>query len=267
MAINHVLTSGVHNFQGSFNNLESVSIGETSSIPTLVSGEGTGKFENLTGELRGSGKIIANYFYNNVGSLSPGFTSTGIMNFDADEEFSNCNINLEIFGTKTPGIDFDQIIVNGTAMLGGTLNVTISYNSKIGDEVIIVNATALSGNFSSTKGIPFGWEIKYNYPSVGKVTLVNKVTSTIGLSENINELLIYPNPAKDNIEIQLHGVINNSTLMIFNELGEVVMQKEIKENYTSNSSVDVKSLVAGLYMVRLVDTNNKVFMGKLIVIK
>ena len=89
----------------------------------MVSGEGTGNFDNFIGELRGSGKISSNYFSNAAGTLIPGFNSPGLMNFDTDEDFSDCSINMEVLGTKTAGIDFDQILVNGSAKLGGSLKV------------------------------------------------------------------------------------------------------------------------------------------------
>ena len=108
-------------------------------------------------------------------------------------------------------------------------------------------------------------EIKYNYPSSGKVTLVNKVTSVNELGEQPNDIVIFPNPSHDYINIQSDEISKNSTLQIFNELGEIVIKKDLKEHFSSNDHIDVQSLTAGLYIVKIVNQKNKIYNGKFLV--
>jgi|GEM_PF-2399601 len=73
---------------------------------------------------------------------------------------------------------------------------------------------------------------------------------------------IYPNPAKDTFTIALHN-LNNAKVQIYNILGKVVY-----ENSTSNGAIEIKSghnLPSGIYLVKALADNNKVYHTKLII--
>ncbi len=53
------------------------------------------------------------------------------------------------------GVDFDQIVVSGTATLGGsTLNLTFNYEPSVGHTFQIINATTINGNFGTINVTP-----------------------------------------------------------------------------------------------------------------
>ena len=87
------------------------------------------------------------------------------------------------------------------------------------------------------------------------------------LSVSNEELLktsirVYPNPAKDNFTLKFQN-INNAKLEIYNMLGKVVYQ-----NATNNGIIEVKSghnLSSGIYFVKALAENNKVYQTKLII--
>jgi surface protein len=109
------------------------------------------------------------------GTVIPGL-SPGTMTFAGDQEFgAGATLEVEVNGT-TPGTEHDQVVVAGTATLGGTLNVAINYTPTKGDRIVIVQAGSLSGTFSSINpALPFDWNVEYN-TTTGEVALVYDYT-------------------------------------------------------------------------------------------
>jgi hypothetical protein len=84
-----------------------------------------------------------------------------------------------------------------------------------------------------------------------------------GLAEMLN---IYPNPVKDNINIQLAGKKSvNLTITLTDLVGKAVMTKEIRlENLNETESIDVTSLRDGIYMLRLSD-GERIYTRKILI--
>ena len=110
-----------------------------------------------------------NNFTNPVqGTVAPG-ASPGCASFAAD--FTNSGtLDIEVDGL-TPCIEHDQISVGGTANLGGTLNVVLGYTPVNGDQIIIIDATTISGTFGVVNLPDPDWSIAYDSPSPGQVSL------------------------------------------------------------------------------------------------
>ena len=93
------------------------------------------------------------------------------------------------------------------------------------------------------------------------------IATSVTLSTDDNELLsstikIYPNPAKDYFTIAFEN-LNNATVEIYDLLGKVVYQ-----NSTNNGLIEVKSvhnLPSGMYLVKAVADNNRVYHTKLVI--
>jgi Secretion system C-terminal sorting domain len=128
---------------------------------TVVSG---GSVQN-SGTYTGSGAVVSGAF-SNSGTVAPtnclsfgnGFTNSGVVAID--------------LGGTTACTLHDKLNVTGTATLGGTLTVTLAnaYTGAANNTATIVDATALSGTFS-TVNLPPSWFASYNNPSTGKMTL------------------------------------------------------------------------------------------------
>ena len=80
--------------------------------------------------------------------------------------------------------------------------------------------------------------------------IVFDVRFNSGIEETINDILIYPNPANDLINI---NGINEGEISIYNILGEVIYTNEINQ---IKSTVDVSSLTFGKYFIQ-VESNGK----------
>jgi hypothetical protein len=146
--------------------------GLNSSGNVTISGS-TGKAINSvtaavtnTGTLKGTGTFDTNNSL--AGTVSPG-TSPGTMTFPADQTLSG-TLEIEVDGT-TPNTEHDQIIVNGTATISGTLDATINYTPTGQDRIVIISATAISGTFSTINpALPANWIVDYSV--AGEVALV-----------------------------------------------------------------------------------------------
>lgn len=164
--IDRATFSGLLNFSGIVANSGTMQIGALVPMSTLISTV-TGIFGNGTGGiLKGTGTISSANFLNSGGTLSPGY-SPGKMTFDASRSFSSSILAIEVNGTGVAGTNYDQVVVNGTATLGGTLALSINYVPTSGDQVTILTATSRTGNFNSVTGLLPGWIV--NYTSTGVI--------------------------------------------------------------------------------------------------
>ncbi|MFD1615087.1 S8 family serine peptidase [Gelatiniphilus marinus] len=64
--------------------------------------------------------------------------------------------------------------------------------------------------------------------------------------ENITNISIYPNPAKDYIYVKIPSTYNTLTISLFNILGKRVLQRLISN---TNNQIDVSSLSKGMYII------------------
>ena len=86
----------------------------------------------------------------NAGILAPG-NGIGIYRFDNDYTHqSTARLDIQITGATTAGTDYDQVIVAGNALLGGTLNVSLptAFVPLPGDSFTILTAGSISGTFA-----------------------------------------------------------------------------------------------------------------------
>ncbi|MBE9462013.1 T9SS type A sorting domain-containing protein [Dyadobacter subterraneus] len=174
---------GIFAEEKTFTNHGTVTIGQTTAIADLITQQGTGIFSNSDGGiLKGTGAVAGNALQHAGGTLSPGY-SPGIITFTGDQDFTSSIMDFEISGPGTPGVNFDQIIVNGTATLGGTLNLSSAYVPDKNDEIILLSATSISGTFGMVSGQSEKWQIIYTENTVKlryfdplPVTLINFTT-------------------------------------------------------------------------------------------
>lgn len=70
--------------------------------------------------------------------------------------------------------------------------------------------------------------------------------------ENLTSFSLYPNPADDVLNVNLtFGVAQQATIQIVNMAGQVMITEETNATMNYNTSIDVSSLPAGVYMARI----------------
>jgi len=81
-----------------------------------------------------------------------------------------------------------------------------------------------------------------------------------GINQNtISEISVYPNPATDFITI-VNGS-NNSKIYLFNQLGKIIISK----NLSGNLKLPVNHYPAGLYLLRIERENGEIKSEKIVI--
>ena len=87
-------------------------------------------------------------------------------------------------------------------------------------------------------------------PIFGK-KIVN--VSVAELESNATKFQLSPNPANNTFRLEFENIKNNIyQYQIFNSLGAIIQKEKIK----SSKKIDISGLSAGVYFVRLLDTEN-----------
>ncbi|HEX8934763.1 MAG TPA: hypothetical protein VF788_11350, partial [Pseudonocardiaceae bacterium] len=133
------------------------------------------------GTLLGNG-TISGPIRNNGGVVAPGLSPGKITINGNYTQGANGVLDIEIGGTA-PGTGYDQLRVNGTATLGGTLNVTLinGFQPAVGDVFQIIAPNAFSGAFATINTVGFSGTVSY---SSSGITLT--VISSAGIPLNIS---------------------------------------------------------------------------------
>src|SRR6476646_225769 len=142
---------------------------ESNGIVQLSGGTLDAQFvEIFGGTLRGSGFVttgsglIPGQVESRGGTVAPG---NGIGTLTIEGRFANATgstLAIELAGLN-PGTQHDQLIVQGPASLGGTLNVSlVGYTPSVGNTFTILTADSLSGQFDNLQ-LPAGYQWNVNY--------------------------------------------------------------------------------------------------------
>ncbi len=207
--IDRVNFAGIYALSNTIANAGTITIGAVVGVANLLADPGTGAFNNNSGGLlKGTGNISADRFTAAGGTLAPGY-SPGTMTFTGTENFTNGTLAIEVNGIGSPGVNFDKVIVNGAATLGGTLALTLNYAGNSGDEIIILSATSVTGTFSSVTGLTGNWSVYYLSDKVELINGFNFWTGAISTDWNnlanwsigsvpiANQIVIIPNVTND----------------------------------------------------------------------
>lgn len=163
--IDRTTLAGIRVTGNTLSNAGTITIGALAPIATLVATTFGAFSNNSGGILKGTGNLPAAAFTHAGGTLAPGY-SPGKMTVDAGEDFSNSTMDIEVNGAGVAGTDFDQLVVQGTATLGGTLALSINYLPTNGDQMTILSATSRSGTFATVTGLPANWYVNYTSTAV-----------------------------------------------------------------------------------------------------
>lgn len=88
------------------------------------------------------------------------------------------------------------------------------------------------------------------------------ISGTQGINEIItqSEIRAYPNPAKDYLNFDM-GLYKDFRLSVYNQLGQLVLQKDFK---SGNNSINIHDFKHGIYFYKLQNKNGKIINGKFI---
>lgn len=82
-----------------------------------------------------------------------------------------------------------------------------------------------------------------------------------GSSSFVRDMLVYPNPAKDELGVVTVGEILGKSIVIVDMSGKVHKEVTVAEN-SHKTTIDITDMPAGIYLVNLSATNGKTYIQK-----
>lgn len=128
----------------------------------------------------------------------------------------------------------------------------------------IMSGVAKVNNAATVVGSPTTLTANNTHTSISYgVSITDPCPIPLGIKKGANEqsaFLVYPNPNNGNFTFKTNNLKENTQVIIYNQLGQIVLAKQITNELTS-LSLDVN---AGVYQVRVVNGNEAIFQTKFI---
>ena len=168
-----------------------------------------------------------------------------------------CAAPLSVTASATPntGACSGESVSANAQAAGGTGVISYSWTSSEATFTngTTVNATALLalGNNDMTV------EVSDEMACTATATVNITTNCTVGIEEQLNNsaVSLYPNPAKNELNIMMNEVQGNGgSIEIYNILGERVYAENVAK-YNSINSIDVSALSNGRYLVKVASNN------------
>jgi autotransporter-associated beta strand protein len=220
---------------------------------TSGSGTGTGIVTVNSGILAGTGIINGAVTINNGGKIVPGniFGSLTINNSVTLKSGSTVAVDV----ISSSGVS-DKIIVTGAYKLiinGGILELTnhAATNYEAGNSFNIFSATDISGSFDSIVPSTPGDGLIWDTTQLRSNGIIKVAISTYSknITENAEELSIYPNPTSDVINIKVSNKLPNATITIENINGQ--RKFEYSTDLLSTECINISHLPSGVYILKI----------------
>jgi hypothetical protein len=153
-----------------------------STVDGTLQGTTIGTLSLNGGSLFGGGTL--GYAVMDQGTITPGdsSTKTGILTVSNTYTQSSTGVLDISIGGATKGTQYDQIKVNSTAALNGTLNVSLvnSFTPTIGQNFDIVNGASLTGAFSTVNGLSINGSEHFSLSQTATDIILTVVSGAAG---------------------------------------------------------------------------------------
>jgi len=187
---------------------------------------------------------------------------TGMMSFQTAEGFGFDNI-LIYECNNMPTADFTLVQNGNTVTVTNTSLDATGYLWDFGEQMTMVPDT--NTNTSHTYMTPGTYNITLAaFNDCGVSYSTQTVTTTITEISNIQSdgiVLIYPNPAKDELNININYEVSNTRIEMYDILGRQVY---LNEKPVIMDKINVSHLEKGIYYIRLF-IDNKIMTQKVII--
>lgn len=162
----------------------------------------------------------------------------------------------------------------------GTAAPLILFGNCVNGEIIGTNPN-LEGDIDQNEGVPMQYDFRSVYASVlmdwfgaeetelrnilyqnfQYIPLINGCESTSVIDETISgsDILLYPNPCHDFLQVRMDSFFTSGTIEIYNIYGYLVYRKIIENHDISDVKIPTHSFLPGNYSIRIIKgTNNLV---------
>ncbi len=160
----------------------------------------------------------------------------GLPTPEVDGESLVCDNHTEDYSVEeNDGSTYTWTVTGGTIIAGeGTYTITVEWGEP-GNGTVYVEEISDAGCEGSSE------------------TFDVVIDDCTDIDENIaeNDISIYPNPAKNHLNIKINAAVNTQgTAMIFDLAGKQLMKQEI-ENGNQNIQFNIAELKGGLYLIKI----------------
>jgi hypothetical protein len=141
----------------------------------------------------------------------------------------------------------------GDVETGITKNCTVNSSSNM-DFKVQYNAT--SGAIGSSSFITFRFVDVNTGLSKSATFIATKVpTGVVNVSKVDDDIVLYPNPAKDDLNVIFDPNSDVKNIAVYNLIGKIVSIYKVNGN---NAKLNVSNVPSGIYFVRLLDGQGRV---------
>ena len=129
----------------------------------------------------------------------------------------------------------------------GSHNWSSSANSRNDENSLVIHDSTIANIFYQ--------EFNQRYKDEGATEFISGKCDFVAVDEVIaeNDLFIYPNPANQEITIQLPYSINSGTISVFDFTGKEIIDQSIVNDITK---INISDLTEGMYLIIVRDENN-----------
>ena len=162
-----------------------------------------------------------------------------------DCEITNCGENSVTLRWNEPELKPDEVLV-GYQVYGGVALISED----------LITETEYTDNFSGRGRLNYHVLAVYSDGETSKSynIVYCKQTEGVGENENGTKVAVFPNPANGLVCIE--GVVADE-VQVYNALGQLV------KTVRGTNEIDVADLVEGVYLVRIMDAEGKVYTNKI----
>lgn len=230
---------------------------------TIIAVVGTLDFTVLhnfnTGIVKGYGAIHlpSGSNFTNDGTFAPGMspgTLTVIGNFTSS---TNSVFQAELNGLSQ-GTESDVLNIQGSAILNGTLQISLGFDAPVNTQFIILSTTGTitECNLPTTATIVYnGYNYNFNVNCVDANKVVLTVVSkTLGVSNfdlNSKNIILYPNPTTDFVQINNNSETQLIAATVIDLNGKIIKIVDLK----NKSKISLEDVTSGNYFIQIANEN------------
>jgi len=163
---------------------------------------------------------------------------------------SNLRYGITVLALPTISVTATKtILISGeTATLSATGALTYTWSNSLNTSTISVSPTLITSHFYSVTGTD-----QNGCKNSAQIKIFVLVSGLSENNQNTSNLFLYPNPNNGSFKIKNENGLENLQFKIFNNLGQLVFNKEVNKN-----TVEIKtSLPEGIYYYSLYNQENQ----------
>jgi len=201
---------------------------------------------------------------NNFNCSNIGANSVTLTVEDANGNINTCNATVTIEDTINPTIIGQNAI--GDLFGAGTITVPVAdVNNNSFDNCNIDNLTLTPDTFTAIGDYDAVLEGTDSSGNSNNVTVTITIIDTfLGVNDTeLNNFILYPNPAKNNITIKVDATTLLEKIEVFDIRGSLIINKNI-EGSTQSYDLNISDLANNIYFISITDTDGNKGIKKLI---